>query len=337
MMAMAWEKPMYALLFIGIIILSYFFYRLIHWQKKALQSFADTRLRNQIFEGKETNLPRLKYIFLFLSLIFAILAMMGPMWGKEEQEIKREGISLVIALDLSTSMNAQDIAPSRLEKSKKFITTYLDKLGGDKVGLVIFAGGAYNVSPLTSDYNALNNYIEGFSTQLIWNQGTDFSKALKKSIEIFDTSPNTSKAIILISDGEDHEPEVEAATKLAKENKIQIFSVGVGSSNAVPIPMRDDYGDFYYKEDKNGNMVLTSFHETKLRSIAEKTGGKYLKLENIDKSVNDLKSEINNLEKTQSNQYFIYNKKQQFQWFLGIAILFIFIYTLTSDKLKLKF
>lgn len=337
MIAIIWEKPVYALLFIGIFIGIYFFYRWITWQKKALKSFADIHLISQIFESKTSHLFQLKYIFLFISLIFSTLAMMGPMWGEEEQEIKREGIELVVALDLSTSMNAQDIAPSRLEKSKKFISSYLDELGGDKIGLVIFAGSAYNVSPLTSDYDALKSFIDGFSTDLIWNQGTDFSKALKKSVEIFDASPNISKAIILISDGEDHEPEVEATIDLIKENKIHVFSIGVGSTNAVPIPMRDNYGDFYYKENENGNMVLTSFHKSELLSIAEKTGGEYMKLESINESVKHLKSNINRLEKKQISKNFIHNRKQQFQWFLGISILFLFIYTLTSDKLKLKF
>lgn len=330
---MVWEKPKYAILFIILLVMLYFLYKLFRWKNKALKSFVDNNLEDKIFELNPQKNFKIKYISLFLSVIFLILSIMGPKWGAEKQQIKSKGIDIVFALDLSNSMNALDISPNRLDKSKKFIKSYLDRLAGDRVGLVIFAGDAYSVSPLTTDYKALESFIEGFTTDLIWNQGTDFSIAIKKCVETFDNQ-STNKAIVFISDGEDHEGNIEETIELVKEKNIKIFTIGVGEKGAYPIPVKDEYDQLIYKTDQDDRVILTSFDATQLEFIAKKTEGKYIPLKAINKTVIDLQSNINKLDKRVNDQTYTYEKKQQFQWFLSISILCLFIYTLTSDNRK---
>ena len=332
-----WDKPYYAFLFLLLGLVLYLFWKLFEWRKSVRLHYADDTLREDVFRSKITNWLNLKTLFLLLSLIFIILALMGPLWGEEEQRLKREGIDIVFALDLSNSMNAEDIAPSRLEKSKNFIQNYVSQLGGDRIGLVVFAGEAYALSPLTSDYMALNSFIETLDTNILWNQGTNFASALNESVTVLGDAPETSKAIILISDGEDHEEGINEAIEVLNKNKIEIFAVGVGNDIPVPIPMKTADGwDDGYKEDDNGNTVLTSFHGETLRHIAEKSKGSYIKLERIEDAVSSLKTAINSLEKKSQSEIASFNRKQQYQWFLGISLLCFVMYSLTPENKKIK-
>lgn len=333
----SWDRPWFALGFIIIVVIAYLLWKLEAWKRKVRANFADNGLDTAIFGNEPSRWLNLKSVFLLLSLIFLTLALMGPMWGEEEQRLKREGIDLVFTLDLSNSMDAVDVAPSRLEKAKHFIKKYIQTLGGDRVGLVVFAGEAYGVSPLTSDYSALDGYIDTFDTNLLWNQGTNLSSAIIESVNVLGDSPNVSKAIILISDGEDHEPGIDDAIDYATENKVDIFTIGVGTTKPSPIPLTDANGwDIGYKEDDNGQTVLSSFHGEELRRIAEKTNGSYTLMTNLNESIEQVRAQINSLQKKAQSEISTFNKKQQYQWFLAIAILLFFIYTLTPDKKYFK-
>lgn len=332
-MDIAWNNPYYAFYFLMIFIVIFLLFRLQKWRKRVRDQFADTNLEDKVFQLKMSSLLSLKTMFLLISMIFMIVALMGPLWDEEEQTLKREGIDIVFALDLSDSMNAEDILPSRLEKSKQFIINYLQTLGGDRVGLVIFAGEAYSVSPLTSDYNAIQSFVSNLETNLIWNQGTNISAAIQTSLEILGEAPDTSKAIIIISDGEDHEEGLRRQIENAKSKKTEIFALGVGEPIPVPIPMRTEDGfDDGYKENQNGSTILTTFHGENLRQIAQSSGGSYIKIESLDETVQKLKNEMNNSNRKAQQEIMTYNKKHQYQWFLGASILFFFIYTLTPDN-----
>lgn len=333
MISSHWDKPNYIIFMLAVFIVMFLLYRLHKWRAEVRAMYADTNLQEAVFSQKSISWLNLKNIFLLLSLVFLVIALMGPLWGEEEQTLKREGIDIVFALDLSNSMNAEDIAPSRLEKAKKFIIDYVETLGGDRVGLVIFAGEAYAVSPLTTDYMAINSFVASLDTNLLWNQGTNISAAIRTSLEVLGTAQDTSKAIILISDGEDHEEGIKDQIANAKKNRTEIFALGIGESVPVPIPMRTTDGfDAGYKEDDNGSTVLTSFHGENLRNIAELSGGSYIKVESLESTIKKLQNGINTLEKKSQQEVLTFNKKHQYQWFLGISILFFFIYTLTPDK-----
>ncbi|MXV37184.1 VWA domain-containing protein [Flavobacteriaceae bacterium Ap0902] len=333
----SWDKPWFALVFLLVGVIAYLLIDLQSWRKKIRKEFADSGLDSAIFGQEQSSWLNLKFIFLIISLFFLTLALMGPLWGEEEQTMKREGIDMVFALDLSNSMNAEDIAPSRLLKAKQFIKRYIETLGGDRVGLVVFAGEAYTVAPLTSDYAALDGYIDTFDTNLLWNQGTNMSSSIIESVNLLGNSPNVSKAIILISDGEDHEKRIGDAIDYAKDNQVDIFTIGVGKTQPSPIPMTDTDGwDLGYKEDDDGKTVMTSFHGEELRNIAEQTNGSYTLMTSIDKTLETVRSQVNMLEKNAESEISTFNKKQQYQWFLVVSILFFFIYTLTPDKKYFK-
>ncbi|WP_406628678.1 vWA domain-containing protein [Ornithobacterium rhinotracheale] len=329
---MSFSTPAYGMLFIAVVLAAYFLWRLWQWRKRALRSFADPHLVPQLLKGRSSRFLQIKNIFLLLALFFMTIALMGPQWGEEEQKLKREGIDLVFALDLSNSMNAEDIAPSRIDKAKKFIHSFLNQLGGDRVGLVVFAGEAYAMSPLTTDYTSLNSSVSALDTDLLWNQGTNFSAAIDKSLQILGKNPETSKAIILISDGEDHEEGISDAIEKAKEQHTEIFTMGIGGDSPVPIPMYDSYGAMEYKTDDNGKTVLSSFHGEELRKIAEKSQGAYIKIESVNQAIKKLNAALSDLEKKSSTEISSRNKKQQFQYFVALSLLFLFIYTLTPTK-----
>lgn len=315
----------------------YLFWNLNQWRINVRKEYADPTLREDVFRSRISSWLNLKTVFLLLSLIFMVLALMGPLWGEEEQRLKREGIDIVFALDLSDSMNAEDIAPSRLEKAKNFMVNYVMQLGGDRVGLVVFAGDSYAVSPLTSDYVALLSFVETLDTNLLWNQGTNFAAALQESVNVLGKTPETSKAVVLISDGEDHEDGISEALDELQDNGILIFAVGVGDPVPVPIPMTTvDGWDDGYKQDDNGSTVLTSFHGEAMRSLAAETGGSYIKLERIDDAIRSLKSGLDTLEKKSASEISSFNRKQQYQWFLGISVLFFLMYSLTPENKKIK-
>lgn len=332
-----WDKPYYFFLLLFIPVLLWLFLQLSLWRKKVRDQYADSMLQDDVFKNRPRSWFNLKLIWLLLAVFSLILAIIGPQWGEEEQKLKREGIDIVFALDLSHSMNAEDISPSRLEKAKNFMSTYIETLGGDRAGLVIFAGEAYSVSPLTSDYAALNSYIESLDTNLLWNQGTHIASALEESITVLGESRDVSKAVVLISDGEDHEEGISDVLENMKDRGIEVFAVGVGNNVPVPIPMRTPDGwDDGFKLDDNGSTVLTSFNGAALRSVAEKSGGSYIKLERTQDAVNDLRSGINTLEKKAQSEMTGFNRKHQYQWFLGLGILFFFIYSLTPENKKIK-
>ncbi len=302
------------------------------WQKTTREIFADSNLIPLIFSNTSKSFYWVKAILLILTLFFIVLALLGPMWGREPQTMKREGIDMVFALDVSTSMYAEDVAPNRLEKAKNFIRRTMKDLGGDRVGLVVFAGDAYAVSPLTNDYSAIDSYLQSVSPELFWNQGTNTAEAIRESIQLLGKSPDTSKAIILISDGEDHEENLNSALSLAQENKVKIITVGVGGNTPVPIPIYDNGYRVGYKDNENGNPVLTKLQPQTLTQIAQKTDGAYIKMNGLVDTVKQVESDLATLKKKSESETTTMGYKNRYQWPLALAILGLFIYTLTLEK-----
>jgi len=308
--------------------------RVYYWRIKTKAKFADKELIPLIFTTNSSSRLIWKIILISLGLIFSVLALMDPLFGEEEIKVKREGIDVIYALDLSNSMDVQDVAPSRLEKAKKIISESMDRLGGDRVALIVFAADAYVVSPLTNDYNAILSYINGAETNLISQQGTNFSAVLLKASELFEGSPNTEKLLVILSDGEDNESSVSKAISLAKENKIHIVTMGFGTGNGGPIPVQQgDYEEF--KLDRRGETVISKLNESSLKSLA-KNSGEYIHVNHINVALNQLHSYLNNLDKNTQDSTTTKDKKHMFQWFLIIGLLFIFIDTLTTEHKLFK-
>ena len=301
-----------------------------NWRKKTKEKFADSHLIPQLFPAVSGPRYFLKLMLVLTGLILAVLALMDPLFGEEEVKIKREGIDIVYALDLSNSMNAEDVVPSRLERAKKIISESVNRLGGDRVGLIVFAADAYSISPLTNDYSAILSYINSASPELISQQGTDFSSVVLKASEMFENAPTTGKLLIILSDGEDNEDSVSKAGQIAKESNIHIVTVGIGTTKGGPIPM--DVGGFEeFKMDRYGETVISKLVEGSMQSLAKSTSGLYIRVNQTQAALDQLHGFLATLDKEVQDTAMSRDKKHVFQWFLALALIFIFIDTLTTE------
>src|SRR5690606_1943164 len=274
---MNWAVPENSIWFLWVPIFIGLAIYVLNWRKKTKEKFADSHLIPQLFPAASGSRYFLKLMLVLIGLILSILALMDPLFGEEEVKIKREGIDIVYALDLSNSMNAEDVVPSRLERAKKIISESVNRLGGDRVGLIVFAADAYAISPLTNDYSAILSYIDSASPELISQQGTRFSSVILKASEMFENAPTTGKLLVILSDGEDNEDSVSKAVQIAKESNIHIVTMGIGTLNGGPVPM--DVGGYEeFKMDRYGETVISKLVEGSMQSLAKSTSGFYIRV-----------------------------------------------------------
>ncbi|MFH1726980.1 MAG: VWA domain-containing protein [Pseudomonadota bacterium] len=240
---------------------------------KTILRLFDEEMLEKLSLSRNNGRKFFKVILVLLCLAMLVVCLVRPRWGFEWKEVKRVGIDLVIAIDVSNSMLAQDVKPNRMEWAKRKIIDLINMLQGDRVGLVAFAGLAFLQCPLTLDYNALDMFLDSIDTDLIPVQGTSLTSAIKVATEAFDKSVKRQKAIILITDGEDHEKDAEKEALIAKTSGIKIFTIGIGASQGAPIPLPS--GGF--RKDESGNLILTKLDEVSLQKIAIQTGGTYIR------------------------------------------------------------
>ena len=274
-----------------------------------------------------------KFILIVLGFGILIMALANLRSATGSEKISRNGIDVMIALDVSKSMLAQDIRPTRLDRAKQLLSRLVDKLSNDRVGIVIFAGKAYLQMPLTGDHAAAKMYLNAASTESVPTQGTVIGDALKTCYASFNTKEKKYKAVILISDGEDHdESAVKTAAEMGQEG-ILIFTVGIGSAQGSPIM---DETTNQLKTDKDGNMVISKLNEEELRSIAEKGNGKYILFQNTDDVVENIKSELAGMDQRNVTDDSLQNYKSYFAYFLAVAFLFLLIEIFISEKRNRK-
>ncbi len=327
---MSWAIPENSIWFLWVPIFIGMAIYVHNWRKKTKEKFADSHLIPQLFPAASGYRYFLKLTLVLIGLTLAVLALMDPLFGEEEVKIKREGIDIVYALDLSNSMNAEDVAPSRLERAKKIISESVNRLGGDRVGLIVFAADAYSISPLTNDYSAILSYIDSASPELISQQGTNFSSVVLKASEMFENAPTTGKLLVILSDGEDNEDSVSKATQLAKESNIHIVTMGIGTAKGGPIPMNvGGYEEF--KMDRYGETVISKLTEGSMQSLAKSTSGFYIRVNQTQDALDKLHVHLATLDKEVQDMAMSQDKKHIFQWFLALALIFIFIDTLTTE------
>jgi Ca-activated chloride channel family protein len=242
------------------------------------------------------------------------------------EEVKREGVDLMIAIDLSYSMMAQDIKPNRLDRAKQAISRLIDKLEGDRIGLVVFAGEAYVQLPITTDYSAAKLFLSTVNTSIIPTQGTKIANAIDLCSKSFDKENTQSKAIIIITDGETHDEEaIESATK-AREEGIYIHTLGMGLTKGGPIPIYNKYGSTSeFRKDREGNVIITKLNETMLKEIALAGEGTYVRANNSKSGLSSLFEEINKMEKKEIGTMIFTNYKDRFQIFIGISLVLLIL------------
>ena len=295
------------------------------WKSKAFKSFGEGLVKKGLIPFYSKSRENLKFLLIFLCITSMIIGISNPQIGTKMEEVKREGVDLMIALDLSNSMLAEDIKPNRLERARQAISRLIDKLEGDRIGLIVFAGDAYVQLPITTDYSAAKLFLSTVNTNIVPSQGTAIGKAIDLSIRSFDMENGQNKAIIIITDGENHEDDALEQAKLANEKDVFVHTLGMGLSKGGPIPIYNKYGNNAgYRKDKEGNTIISKLNEQMLQEIASSGNGTYVRANNTQAGLSTLFSEINKMEKKEIGTMVFTDYKDRFQLFLSITLLLLF-------------
>ncbi|APY10855.1 BatB protein [Seonamhaeicola sp. S2-3] len=313
----------WALLIIPVIIL--FFLVLQLWKYKTQRKFADKALLKRISPNTSLFKSVLKIIVLSLAFLCLTLALVNPKIGTKLETVKREGVDIVFAVDVSKSMLAEDIAPNRLEKSKQLVTQIINNLASDRVGIIAYAGKAFPQLPITTDYASAKMFLQGMNTDMLSSQGTAINEAIKLASSYFDDEQQTNRVLIIISDGEDHSEEAAAVAEQASEEGIRIFTIGVGDVKGGPIPIKRNGVVLNYKKDSQGETVITRLNEETLKAIADEANGAYINGKNTKNVVENIKEILTKMDKTEFEAKQFSDFKDQFQWFLGFGIFFLLL------------
>ncbi|MEX0997055.1 MAG: VWA domain-containing protein [Flavobacteriaceae bacterium] len=295
------------------------------WKNRTQKNFAQKEALKRLSPSQSTFKSILKLTLVCLSLFLLVIALVNPRMGTKTEEIKREGVDVVFAIDVSKSMLAEDIAPNRLEKSKQIVNQLLNKLGGDRVGIIGYAGSAFPQLPITTDYNAARMFLSAMNTDMVSSQGTAIAEAIELSKTYFDPENPTSKVLIIISDGEDHQGNTTTISTEASNQGIKIISIAVGKPSGGPIPIKRNGILQEYMRDSNGERVITRMEEDVLREVATKTEGLFLYGDITSEVVEEVSKFLNTLDKEAFEAVQFSEFKNQFQWFLGAALLLLFI------------
>lgn len=323
------EETKYFYLLAVIPVLALLFLYNLYWKNKKQREFGDLTLVKKLAPEKSTFKPVVKLLVFILAITFIIIGLVNPKVGTKIETVKREGIDIVFAIDVSKSMLAEDVAPNRLDKSKQIVSQIINRLGTDRIGIVGYAGSAYPVLPITTDYSVAKMFLQSMNTDIVSSQGTAIADAIELSSSFFD-DPQTSKLVILISDGEDHGEGAAEAAQSAKEKGIKIITIGVGTEKGGPIPIKRNGITESYKRDNQGEVVVTKFNQSSLEEIAKSTNGGYI-YGGTTKEVSDyIKNALENIEKTEFESQEVAAYDSQFQWFLGagFALLLLDVFLL---------
>lgn len=329
------ENPQYLywLLVIPVLVAIYILTRL--WKKRQFTRFANISLREFLIPNFSTARSNTKFVIFTVIITLLILGAANLQSGSKMERAKREGIDMFLCLDISNSMHAEDIEPNRLARAKQSINKLISKLGGDRIGIIVFAGNAYVQLPITTDYSAAKMFLSTVETDMIPTQGTEIGRAIELAVKSFGEGEN-SKAIVIISDGEDHEngDAVKAAQEAAKLG-IKIYSIGMGLEEGAPIPLYNQYGKRTgYKKDKKGDIVITKLDDNMLRQIAQIGNGIYVRASNSNVGLDKIYEDISKADKSEFESMVFTDYDDQFQWFICAAILLLIIEILISSGKK---
>lgn len=314
---------LYFLAVIPLIVLLFLFN--LYWKRKKQREFGDVELVKKLSPENSVFKSVLKVTVLLLGLASLIIALANPKIGTKMETVKREGIDIVFAIDVSKSMLAEDMAPNRLDKTKQIVSQIINQLGSDRIGMVAYAGSAFPVLPITTDYGVAKMYLQGMNTDMVSSQGTSLEDAIKLSANFFDKGNATNKLIILVSDGEDHSEGYEGAVEEAVKVKAKIITIGVGTEKGGPIPLKRNGVIESFKRDQNDEVVVTKLNPEILKEIGKGTKGGYVYGGNTKEVLDYVKNALENIEKTEFETTQVADFQSQFQWFLGIAFLLLFL------------
>jgi Ca-activated chloride channel family protein len=314
-------------------LLAVFLWVALRSRRRALERFADLDLVSRLTRTVNHRARAWKTVLIVLAVGASVIALARPQFGTRVETVRREGMDIVVALDLSQSMLAEDIAPNRLERSKLEIQRLMSRLSGDRIGLIAFAGQAFVQSPLTSDYGAARLFLNAMDTDLIPVQGTDLGAALDLALGSFRDESLEHRVVVLVTDGEDHEGQIDEMIARAVDAGVRVFTVGVGSTEGVPIPAFDARGVRQgFKRDDDGTVVTTRLEESTLRRIADATRGRLFRSTPEASELTALVDELEALGGREIDSREITQYEEQFQIFLGLAIALLLCEGLVSDR-----
>lgn len=306
------------------------------WRKRTIKLYGDIAMVKKLIPEYSNTKKIWKFILFTIAFALLIIGLINPQIGTKLEDVKRKGADIMICLDVSNSMKAEDLLPNRLEKAKQAVSKLLDKLDGDRIGIIVFGGDAYVQLPITTDYAAAKLFLGSISTDMIPAQGTDIGKALNLAVESFGKDEGKNKAIVIITDGENHEANAVAAAENAAEKGISIHTIGMGSENGAPIPVYRGSVQEGFKKDKEGNTIVTKLNEQALQEIAAAGNGIYVRATNSDAGLNNILSQLDKLEKKQFESKMFRDYEDRFQPFILAALLLLIIEAfLTERKSKL--
>lgn len=313
----------WALLVIPAVIVLFFILQI--WKRSAQNKFAEKKLLDKLSPNRSLFKSLLKIIVLCLAFGCLTIALVNPKIGTKLETVKREGVDIVFAVDVSKSMLAEDIAPNRLEKSKQLVTQIINNLASDRIGIIAYAGKAFPQLPITTDYASAKMFLQSMNTEMLSSQGTAIDEAIQLSRTYYDDEDQTNRVLIIISDGEDHNNIAVEVAEAASDEGIKIFTIGVGSSKGGPIPIKRNGIVLNYKKDNSGETVITKLNEETLIEIAEEANGQYINGRNTTEVVEIIRDILNKMDKKEFEAKQFAEFKDQFQWFIAFGIFFLFI------------
>jgi len=300
----------------------------------AMARFGNLDLVRKLSSSVSRKRQIMKAALIILGVFFMTLALARPQIGTRLEEVKRKGVDVFVALDVSASMLAEDIKPSRLDKAKHEISLFVDMLQGDRLGLIAFAGDAFVQCPLTLDYGAAKTFLDIMDPSLIPKPGTNLTAAIQMAMKNFESKERKYKVLVLITDGEDHGEDVMKMAEAADREGLIIYTVGIGSPKGVPIPIYDGGGNKEFKKDRNGEVVLTKLDQLTLEKIALTTGGKYYQSVTGETKLEAIYKEISKMEKKELASMKFSQYEDRFQYLILVAIIFLVVEVLLSERVK---
>ena len=297
-------------------------------RKSALKKYGTPELISPLMPEASPKRLLLKYFFMFLAVTVIIFIIAGPQFGSKLETVKRQGIEVMICLDVSNSMLAQDISPNRLEKAKQMLSRLTDDLDNDKIGLIVFAGDAFTQIPITADYISAKMFLSSINPAMVSTQGTAIESAINLSMRSFTPDEKTSKTIVIITDGENHEGDAVKAAAAAAEKGVKVNVVGIGLPKGSPIPVSNND----YMKDNAGNVVITQLNETMCQEIALAGNGLYVRADNTNTALRAIQSELSNMSKSEVESQVYSDYDEQFPTLAWIVLVILVMEFITSER-----
>ena len=326
------EEPIYFYVLFAIPVMAVLFMLALIWRNRTQHKFANNGLLKKLAPNRSVFKSVLKFLVLSLALVLISFALVNPKIGTKLETVKREGVDIVFALDVSKSMLAEDVAPNRIQKSKQLVAQIINSLAGDRVGIIGYAGSSFPQVPITTDFSAAKLFLSSMNTDMVSSQGTAISEAISMAQTYYNDEEQTNRVLFIISDGEDHEGNVSAIVQEATELGIRIFTIGVGTKKGAPIPIKRNGILQSYKRDQNNEKVITRLNVETLNEISTLADGEYIDGSSTKEVVEAVTAILNGMNKTEFEAKQYTDFKDQFQWFLLGALFLLVIDVLLLER-----